>query len=178
MPYGIGEMIVDLKAARSSAADEAAMLVAAQTIVGKAVEDGSWFDPAYRTFDADTRYGDVLLHEEDDHSLAVFAISWAPGVTTPPHDHHTWVVIACAEGEETNHLWRPTTNGTGFECERTVRVVPGTPLGLGSPDIHTVGNDTDAVAVSIHVYGMHPDHTTRSQYDPVSGEAQRYLSTD
>ena len=31
--------------------------------------------------------------------------------------------------------------------------------------IHSVRNETDAVTLSLHTYGMHVNHTTRSQFD-------------
>ena len=34
--------------------------------------------------------------------------------------------------------------------------------------IHSVWNDTDDVTVSLHVYGLHVNHTQRSQFDPAT----------
>ena len=31
--------------------------------------------------------------------------------------------------------------------------------------IHSVWNETDVVTVSLHIYGKHVNHTTRSQFD-------------
>lgn len=35
--------------------------------------------------------------------------------------------------------------------------------------IHSVWNETDAVTVSLHIYGKHINHTGRSQFDPEKG---------
>ncbi len=31
--------------------------------------------------------------------------------------------------------------------------------------IHSVANETDAITLSLHVYGRRPNHTVRSQFD-------------
>src|SRR5258706_14649394 len=61
----------------------------------------------------DDRVGVYPLHEEPDHSLAIFVVTWLPGDETPPHNHATWAVIAGLEGRETNHWWRSTDDGKG-----------------------------------------------------------------
>ena len=33
-------------------------------------------------------------------------------------------------------------------------------------NIHSVVNETSAVTVSLHTYGMHVNHTDRAQFDP------------
>jgi predicted metal-dependent enzyme (double-stranded beta helix superfamily) len=43
------------------------------------------------------------------------------------------------------------------------------------PDsIHSVTNDTDAVTVSLHVYGKHVNYTTRWQFDPETRIAKEF----
>ena len=44
--------------------------------------------------------------------------------------------------------------------------------------IHSVRNDSDTVAVSLHIYGRHVNHTQRSQFDPATrSEAPYRLAT-
>ena len=43
-----------------------------------------------------------VLHEESDHRLAVFAVSWLPGRGVPPHDHGTWAIVVGVDGPEKN----------------------------------------------------------------------------
>lgn len=178
MSYGIADMVESLRRTGASGADDAGMMAAAEQALRKVMTDGSWYDERFRAVNPDDGYGDVLLHEEPDHSLAVFAIAWAPGFETPPHDHHTWVVIGTVEGEECNRLWERRSDGPGYQPARTVRVGAGDTLMLSGADIHTVHNETDALALSLHVYGMHPDHTTRSQYDARTGMSERYVSEE
>ena len=62
-----------------------------QSLLLAGMKDGSWIKPEYRIYDEELRYGDVLLHEDDDHSFDVaIAGAWCDN---PPHDHATWVVL-------------------------------------------------------------------------------------
>ena len=74
MTYGISHLVEDLRAARAQAPDEDSMLAAAQVAVGKVMADGSWMQPNYREYDEELRYGDVLLHQDDDHSYCIYLI--------------------------------------------------------------------------------------------------------
>ena len=38
-----------------------------------------------------------LLHEEPNHDLAVFVLTWLPDRGTMPHNHMTWAVVAGIE---------------------------------------------------------------------------------
>ena len=176
MTYSINNLVADLRTARQQEFDEQSMLAAAKLAVDKVMTDGSWIKPEYRTYDEALRYGDVLLHEDDDHSFAVFAIAWAPGATTPPHDHAPWVVIATAEGEEVNTLWAPDSEGGGYERSKIINVPAGEMIGLTGDDIHSVDIPGDTLTLSLHVYGTHPDHTARSQFNPETGDASTYTS--
>jgi predicted metal-dependent enzyme (double-stranded beta helix superfamily) len=42
--------------------------------------------------------------------------------------------------------------------------------------IHQVWNKTDAVTVSLHIYGMHINHTGRSQFDVENCLAKPYIA--
>jgi predicted metal-dependent enzyme (double-stranded beta helix superfamily) len=111
------------------------------------------------------------LHEEPDHSLAVFVVTWLPGDETPPHDHGTWAVIAGLHGHETNHWWKRTDDGSvpGFasvERAGSERIDSGTIIAMPPRAIHSLHNDSDAVSVTLHIYGRNVDYTDRCKYDP------------
>jgi predicted metal-dependent enzyme (double-stranded beta helix superfamily) len=123
--------------------------------------------------DAGQGFGVRLLHEEHDHTLATFVVSWMPGRGTPPHDHGTWAVVAGLAGRERNERWRRVDGGGEpgrAELERldAAEVGPGTTIALGSGEIHSVHNDGAETSLSLHVYGRHFNHTERSQYDPAA----------
>jgi predicted metal-dependent enzyme (double-stranded beta helix superfamily) len=120
--------------------------------------------------DIEQGFGFQLLHEEEDHSLAVAVLSWLPGRGTPPHDHGTWGVVVGVEGNEVNLFWRRTDDRsrTGYarlEQANEKIVSRGDTVALLPDTIHSVRNDTDRVSVSLHVYGTHVNYTERFQFD-------------
>lgn len=50
-------------------------------------------------------FGVHLLHEDPDHSLTIFAVSWLPHRGALPHDHGTWDVIAGVDEPEKNEFF-------------------------------------------------------------------------
>jgi predicted metal-dependent enzyme (double-stranded beta helix superfamily) len=129
-----------------------------------------WLEPRHLECDAAQGFGAHLLHEQPDHTLAIFAGAWLPGRGAPPHNHGTWAVVAGVVGVERNTLWTRVDTGSrrGYaELQRLEERVlgPGDVLTLQPDSIHSVINESDTVTVSLHVYGKHVNHTTRSQFD-------------
>jgi len=129
-----------------------------------------WFKDAYRTIDAKQGFGLHLLHEEKNHDLAVFVISWAPGKGLAAHNHKTWAVVAGIEGQEHETNYRRLDDGArpGFaELEKSheTTLFPGDASCCMPEDIHSVWNNGTELAVSLHTYGRHLNHTGRSLFD-------------
>ena len=111
------------------------------------------------------------LHEEPDHSLGIFVVTWLPGDETPPHDHGTWAVIAGLDGHETNYWWQRVDDGSvaGYADVRRAgqsRIDSSTIVAMPGGAIHSLHNDSDAVSVTLHLYGINVDYTDRCKYDP------------
>ena len=80
-------------------------------------------------------------------------------------------MIAGIEGEEINTFWRRTDDGSQpgrarVEKESEIILTPGSSLVLMPRTIHSIENRSDGINVSLHIYGMHINHTERSQFDP------------
>jgi predicted metal-dependent enzyme (double-stranded beta helix superfamily) len=136
----------------------------------------------YYKCDEQQGFGVHLLHEEDDHSNAVFMIAWLPDRGTPTHNHKTWGVVVGIEGEERETWWRRMDDGSkrGYaELERQTEnsVGPGQASCLLPEDIHTVWNETDDVSLSLHTYGKHINFTGRSEFDPETRTEKQYVLT-
>jgi predicted metal-dependent enzyme (double-stranded beta helix superfamily) len=130
-----------------------------------------WLDTTHYECDLVQGFGAHLLHEEPDHSLAIFAGAWLPGRGAPPHNHGTWAVLAGVVGAERNTLWTRVDDGRrrGYAELRRQEdrlLGPGDVLTLQPDAIHSVTNETESVTISLHVYGKHVNHTERSQFDP------------
>ncbi len=168
----VGAFVALLREARARHVDEGLLVARVRVLAGALAEARStWLHEAMCRPDPDQGFGLHLLHEEADHSLAVFVVTWLAGRWTVPHDHGTWAVVAGLSGEERNVIWRRTDDGArpGHAIvERASQSVvrAGDVIALPSGTIHSVANEGDASSVSLHVYGRHVNYTERSQFDP------------
>jgi predicted metal-dependent enzyme (double-stranded beta helix superfamily) len=170
--YPISRLVADLRALRDRRLDEREMLSAIRPLARRAALSASdWVEP--RMYRADTAQGFAVnvLHEEADHTLAVFAVSWLPHRGVPAHDHGTWAVVVGVDGEERNEFFERLDDRSrpGYAEIRKVgetRLGVGEVLAMPNGIIHSVVNDSDTVTLSLHVYGKHVNYTGRSQYDP------------
>lgn len=182
--YGIARLVAALRAARAAARDERDMLVGVRSLAQRAAAHRhEWLRPEMCRPDAEQGFGVCLLHEEADHQLAVFVASWLPKRGALPHDHGTWAVVAGLDGAERNAFWkrlddrsRPGHAEIVKVGEHTLR--PGDVVAMPSGAIHSVSNDGDRIALSLHIYGRHVNHTRRSRFDPaLCTEAPYRLAT-
>lgn len=176
----VTSFVAALRQARDAGGDEAAVVRRVRAAASALTErKAQWLTPRMRRPDAEQGFGLHMLHEEPDHTLAAFVVSWLPRRGTIPHDHGTWAVVVGLEGEERNEWWRRLDDGTrpGYaEVARTGEKVFGADESFVMPTgvIHSVWNDSGAVSVSLHVYGQHINHTARSQFDPVARTKMPY----
>jgi predicted metal-dependent enzyme (double-stranded beta helix superfamily) len=179
--YSIKGLVADLRELRLRVPDEAGMILAVPDLARRLLRyQHNWLRDSMCVPDsAPGRAGTFMLHEEPDHSLAIVVVTWLPGEETPPHDHGTWAVIAGLRGRETNHWWKRMDDGRrpGYaEVRRDglARVEPDVVIAMGARRIHSVQNDSKDVSVSLHIYGMHVDHTERCKFDPEKRTSSPY----
>ena len=179
--FGIEQLALELKRVCAQSGNEKEILGKLRPLALRAAASKeAWLRKHMYEADAGQGFGVHLLHEEPDHTLAIFAVSWLPDRGTPPHDHGTWAVVVGIDGPEKNEFWERTDDRTRpgfaelkkigekvFDYEDVLAMPAGT--------IHSVWNETDRVTVSLHIYGMHVNHTGRSQYDPATRTETPYL---
>jgi predicted metal-dependent enzyme (double-stranded beta helix superfamily) len=140
----------------------------------------SWLQPKYYEADEEQGFGVYLLHEEDDHSLAVILVNWLPGRGTPPHDHGTWAVVAGIEGVEHNVRYerlddRSRPDYAELAVKKDFAANEGELVCIRTGGIHKVTNETDRMTLSLHTYGMHINHTNRSQFNLDTNERKEFI---
>lgn len=150
--------------------DNAKITERIKPLAEKLAADGSWFKDEYRTIDEQQGFGLHLLFEEDNHDLAAFVIAWAAGKGLSAHNHKTWAVVSGIEGqeEETNYQRLDDGSQSGFarlETTHVATLLPGNAVCCMPEDIHSVWNNGETVAVSLHTYGRHLNHTGRSIFN-------------
>ena len=97
----------------------------------------------------------VYVHPEGRYSLV--ALVWRPGQATPIHDHRCWCVVGVVEGQEEERRYRLVEHDSEhlLVVTGTEQHGPGSIASLVPPDenIHLVSNSSDALTLSLHVYG-------------------------
>jgi predicted metal-dependent enzyme (double-stranded beta helix superfamily) len=181
--YTVENYVRDLKVVRSKETDDAAIMARVGPLATKLAQNGEhWLRPEHYVYDQDRGSGIHQLHEEDDHTLMIFAACFKPGRITPVHDHGTWAVVSGVVGTETNEAHVRSDDGSK---PGLAEIVKGDERQIGHGDIvniakgafHVVRNDTADVTISLHTYGYNPTMTDRSQYNPSNGELKEYKYT-
>ena len=103
------------------------------------------------------------LSQDADHRFALYVVAPTAGVSSPPHDHASWAVIAGIRGREHNRLYRRLDDGTEpgvarIEQSGELDIVAGSVLAMMTDDIHSIHLGADGPHASLHLYGLSPEH--------------------
>lgn len=169
--YSLSQFVNDLRAITAETTRHGTIVQRVRPLAQRLARSTDWREARHAECDDEQGFGVYLLHEEREHDLAVFAVSWLPGRGALPHNHGTWAVVVGVEGAETNTYWKRLDDGTrpGYaEIERAGKEVvgPGAVVAMLPDAIHSVDNETDRVTLSLHVYGRHLNYIGRSEFDP------------
>lgn len=178
--YTLLRYIEDLRTIVGATSDEDAIIGRVAPLARRQGLEKLWLQPQHRMTDATQGFGTHLLHEEPDHSLAIFVVAWLPGRGAPPHDHGTWAVVAGVEGEERNIRYRRLDDRSRadyakLEAKDEIVAGPGELVCMRSGGIHAVRNESAGVSLSFHTYGRHVNFTRRSQFDLASGAVKPFV---
>lgn len=179
-PYTLEDYVADLHRITAETDDEDRILAELSPLARRLALDKGWLRAGHRVTNPELGFQSHLLHEEPDHSLAVFVVNWLPGRGVPPHDHGTWAVVAGVEGAERNTRYARTDDRSRddfalIEEKHSFEAGPGEVICMKTGGIHAVRNDGADVAISLHTYGRHLNHTGRSRFDPETGEKKPFL---
>jgi predicted metal-dependent enzyme (double-stranded beta helix superfamily) len=104
--YNIGQYVDDLRSIVAQETDQQNIVERVRPLAMKFAGTPDWVEEAFWKCDEEQGFGVHLLHEEDNHDLAVFAISWLPDRGTLAHNHKTWAVVVGMHGQEQEIEWR------------------------------------------------------------------------
>lgn len=169
--YTLERFVGDLRRITGERQSEKELLARLRPLAQRFAGSGTWRDPHLYEVNQEQGFGVHLLHEEHDHTLAIFAISWLPGRGTPPHDHGVWGIVVGVDGSEKNVFWERTDDRSrpGYAELRKIgekSFAAGEVVAMPTGTIHNVSNESGQVTLSLHVYGKHINFTQRSQFDP------------
>jgi len=175
----INHYVEKLRRITAESNDESEIFEQLGPLARQLAADPAWIEDRFSEPDKETGFSAFLLHEEEDHSLAVLAASWVPGMGVGAHDHGTWAVVVGVEGVERNVRYKRLDDRSNPEhAELAVKdeasAGPGDLVCIKTGGIHAVYNDSDKVTLSLHTYGMHINHTIRSQFDLETNTAKEF----
>lgn len=180
--YSLEEYVEDLRQITAEETDEKAIFKRLAPLAQQLATTPGLITEKHMQCDEEQGFGFHTLFEEDDHSNAVFVLSWLPDRGTPAHDHGTWAVVAGIAGAEKETHWNRIDDGSreGYaELEKTSEAVmtAGMVSCVLEGDIHTVWNVSDEISLSLHTYGKHVNFTGRSQFDPEAKTETPFIVT-
>jgi predicted metal-dependent enzyme (double-stranded beta helix superfamily) len=169
--YGLDQYVCDLRIITAEETDPVKITERVAPLAKKFAQAPGWLRPEHRICDPEQGFGVHLLHEELNHDLAVFVLSWLPNRGTTPHNHKTWAVVVGMEGQEQEVNWDRLDDGRkpGYaELKRSgEQVMTAGDVARCYPEhIHSVWNVGSGVSMSLHTYGRHINYTGRSEFDP------------
>ncbi|MGA6227518.1 hypothetical protein ACPESV_45130 [Streptomyces umbrinus] len=137
--------------------------------------------PPEVTLSSSERHLTYPLYIAPDDSWSLASVVWDMGQRTKVHSHETWGVAGIYAGveHEVRYL-KPTVSAmnTPLMPAGETRWVPGqvTVCCTTDDDVHAVTAVGSEPTVGIHVYGGNIGTIRRRSYDPVTGEADWFVS--
>ena len=170
VPYTLDRYVSDLRAITAKENDPVKITDLVAPLAKKFALSPELRRPEYRECDDGQGFGVHLLHEESNHDLAVFLISWLPNRGTTPHNHKTWAVVVGIEGQEQETNYDRVDDGAmpGYaDLKRSgEQVMTAGDIARCYPEhIHSVRNVGKDISISLHTYGRHINYTGRSEFD-------------
>jgi predicted metal-dependent enzyme (double-stranded beta helix superfamily) len=179
-PYTLEQYVQDLRAITAQETDPEKITERVAPLAKKFAQASGWLRPEHRQCDEEQGFGVHLLHEEPNHDLAVFVLSWLPDRGTTPHNHKTWAVVVGMEGQEQEVNYERLDDGSkpGFaDLKRAgAQVMTAGEIARCYPEhIHSVRNVGKGISMSLHTYGRHINYTGRSEFDPEGKREKPYI---
>jgi predicted metal-dependent enzyme (double-stranded beta helix superfamily) len=177
--YSLGSYIEDLRQITRETDSEDEIIKSVRPLAQRLAVEKNWLQQHHYETDSEQGFLAHLLHEEPDHTLAVFVVSWLPGRGAPPHDHGTWAVVAGVEGIEHNIRYKRVDDGSRsdyaeLEVKHALDANVGELVCMKTGGIHSVRNESEQVTLSLHTYGKHINYTARSQFDLETNEKKDF----
>jgi predicted metal-dependent enzyme (double-stranded beta helix superfamily) len=113
-------------------------------------------------------------HDDPEHSYSVQVFVWPPGSATRIHDHSSCGAFCCVVGSVLEERYERLDDGSlpdharlkklwRLEWSREDGISTVLP---GDEGIHRVGNPTEELAISVHLYGPRLGEIDGRDYDP------------
>jgi predicted metal-dependent enzyme (double-stranded beta helix superfamily) len=112
-------------------------------------------------------------YEGKDHSFSLQVFVWPPSTETKIHDHSSWGVYCCVVGSVLEERYERLDDGSRSDhasLRKIWQLLWTREDGASSVlphdgGIHRVGNPSDSVAISVHLYGPRIGEVDGRDYD-------------
>jgi predicted metal-dependent enzyme (double-stranded beta helix superfamily) len=169
------QFVDNLKSIVTDGQDESVVLKSVSEELQQILGKPDWL-PASHTKPRDDRYAQYPLYVDPQGRFSVVSFVWKPGQWTPVHDHTVWGVVGIHQGVERTEAYREVDGK--LQKTKTIDANVGE-VGAVSPaigDVHRVGNVSEDVAISIHVYGGNIGTVKRHVFDDQTMEPSEFVS--
>lgn len=124
-----------------------------QAALREATARTGWLPPERRRVNHDN-YARHVLYGDPQGRFAVLAIVWDDGQQSPIHGHLCWCAVGVYLGALTETVYREGAGGVPDVIDTRARGAGSVSFDPARNGIHRIANDSGAVAISLHVYGV------------------------
>jgi predicted metal-dependent enzyme (double-stranded beta helix superfamily) len=167
-PYRLYRFLTDLEDVLNHITDDSLRLQAICPLVRKLLTSSAWLQIMPLEPDPELGWEVTMLYDEPSFPLTVQMVAWAPGVTSPIHNHASWGLVALLSGQEKNTFWQrsPTSEFPDrIESVGERLLSPGDILCLMPDAIHQIEAIGDQPTISFNLYGE-TNYDQRFEFDP------------
>lgn len=145
-------------------------------LVRQLITNSYWVQTQYLEPCPKTGLAIMTLYDEIGYPLTIQNVTFAPGVSSPIHNHGTWGVVAVLKGQEKHRFWRPCNDAkfpskielTGERIFRTGEIISFTPNAIHS--VEAVGEEP---TVTFNLYGDSLPQS-RFEFNPTAQTAKSF----
>jgi predicted metal-dependent enzyme (double-stranded beta helix superfamily) len=175
-PYRLYRFLTDLEDILERITEDRFRLQAIAPLVRQLLTSSDWLQVTPLQPDPETGWQVLMLYDEPFFPLTVQLVAWAPGVTSPIHNHASWGLVALLSGQEKNTFWRRAPSAKfpdGIKPVGDRLLTSGDILGLMPNAIHQVEAIGDQPTISFNLYGE-TNYDQRFEFDPVHHTAKNF----
>lgn len=168
--------IVDLLDQAAHETEEWDFLPQIRMRVRQLMTNSYWLHTQYLEPDPKLGFAILPLYDEIGYPLTVQTVTFAPGVTSPIHNHGTWGVVAVLKGEEQHTFWQRTPNPDfpdQIQSVGTKIVTAGEIISFTPQAIHQITAVGDTPVITFHLYGD-TQPRSRFEFQPATHTAKHF----
>ncbi|KST67536.1 cysteine dioxygenase family protein [Mastigocoleus testarum] len=174
-PYRLYRFLTDLEDILINVTDDTQRLKLICPLVRRLLNSSEWLQYEFEEPNPETGWSVTTLYDEPDFPLTVQTVAWAPGSSSPIHNHAAWGVVAILDGQEKNKFWQVADEDSdgGIVQIGEKLLLPGEIISFTPNAIHSIEVVGDEPTISFNLYGE-TNYEQRFEFDPTTGKANNF----